>query len=511
MTLLFGAAVLLTLVVTLTFPWIQMADLSDQVLRRRAEQIASIAFDYVFDVGSADWPAAESRLGERWPVYQKHLGLKSGVPDIISREEVQQSGRAPETGFVNEAVDHLNRRTNEAFYSRFQEDGDRYRLAMAVRSPPTDPHPEALRGIIDVNLEVQTTERAWNFVATLLGGACGAALALLVFYIVINRLVLSSVSALRRVAEQVTNGDLSVRAGLKTGDEFQQLAETFNEMLAHLARNEEELRRINRSLDIKLGELVEANVALYESNRLKSEFLANVSHELRTPLASIIGFAELSHDMWDAPGPDPTRGRRYAHNILTSGRALLDIINDLLDLAKVEAGKMELHVSDFKLASVCEDSVDFLRPLADKKRIDMKLSLADDLPVMRSDSGKIKQILCNLLSNAVKFTPAEGRVTMEARRDGDARVELRVSDTGPGIAAEQVGAIFEKFRQLDSSKTREYEGTGLGLAITRELTHILGGTISLDSAVGQGATFIVRLPVTAPGPAGGGGGTAGPR
>jgi len=186
---------------------------------------------------------------------------------------------------------------------------------------------------------------------------------------------------------------------------------------------------------------------------------------------------------------------RYSENILISGRSLLDIINDLLDLAKIEAGEMELHLSEFSLVDVCEDSVDFIRPLADKKHITLELKVSPDLCRMRSDSGKIKQILYNLLSNGVKFTPSDGTVALQADRDGQDFVVLNVCDTGPGIAPDKASMIFEKFRQLDSSKTREYEGTGLGLAITKELVQVLGGRISLGSQVGRGSTFKVRLPV----------------
>ncbi len=491
-TLLFSGAVLLTIVVTLAFPWIQMSVLTEQTLRIRAEQIATIAFRFVFEVGGQDWADAQALLRERWPVYQRQIPSHTGpVPQLLSLEEARNKGIRPGKGFEGDAIEFLTGHPNETVYSRFENDGQMFRLAMAVRTPATEPHPDTLRGIIDVKLPVRTDERALNWAVTVLGGALGAVLAILVFYMVTQRLVLSPVNTLRRVAEQVTGGDLNVRADIATGDEFQQLAQAFNEMLSHL-------HHVNRSLDIKLGELAETNVALWKANRLKSEFLTNVSHELRTPLASIIGFAELLRDAMDGPQLDSTRLRRYSENILGSGRSLLDIINDLLDLAKIEAGEMELHVSEFSLADVCEDSVDFIRPLADKKAITVDLKVDARLPRMHSDSGKVKQILYNLLSNAVKFTPTGGTVSLQAECVDHAFAVLHVRDTGPGIAPDQVPAIFEKFRQLDASKTREFEGTGLGLAITKELTQMLGGRISLESELGRGATFSVRLPTTAP-------------
>jgi len=240
-------------------------------------------------------------------------------------------------------------------------------------------------------------------------------------------------------------------------------------------------------------------VALYEANRIKSEFLANVSHELRTPLTSIIGFAELLRDASrDTEPANPVRIARFAHNILTSGRNLLELINDLLDLAKMEAGKMVLHRTHFALRDICEAVVDFTRPLVEKKELRFEASLADDLPAMYSDAGRIQQVLYNLLSNAIKFTPAGGSVRFDVRRFGEDRVRIVVADTGPGIPRELQAVVFEKFRQIDSSVTREHDGTGLGLPISRELTHMLGGTIQLESEVGKGTTFTVILPMECP-------------
>jgi signal transduction histidine kinase len=319
-------------------------------------------------------------------------------------------------------------------------------------------------------------------------------LAILVFYMVIQRLVLSPVHTLRRVAEKVTSGDIVVRSSIASGDEFEDLSEAMNDMLTHLKAAQEEQQKINRSLDIRLGELAETNVALYESNRIKNEFLANVTHELRTPLVSIIGFAELLRDAWEGPQPDRKRLARYCENILTSGRNLLDIINDLLDVAKIEAGKLELHLVDFSIAQLGSDLIDFVRPLADKRNQRLILELDDDLPSCYGDVGKIKQILYNLLSNAIKFTPTGGSISLTVQRRSEERIKLLVRDTGPGIDPEKRQAIFEKFRQLDGSQTREHEGTGLGLAITKDLVQMLGGTIDFESIVGRGSTFIVELP-----------------
>jgi signal transduction histidine kinase len=486
-SLLFGAAVLLTIAVTLAFPWLQMTALDEQAMLVQARQVATSAYQAA-DLREPDWRGAQAQLERRWPVMVRDLGLPPPYPQLVPCDSAGP-------GFQRDAVARLRSKPQQHYYWRIQNDGRLFRLAMAVRGTEADPHPRVLRGIVDVRLPIPQGPGVWNLVVTLLAGASGAVLAILVFYMVTQRLVLSPVHALRRVAEKVTTGDIEVRSFIKSGDEFQELSDALNDMLTHLKTAQDEQQKINRSLDIRLGELAETNVALYESNRLKSEFLTNVTHELRTPLVSIIGFAELLRDAWLNPDMDRERLARYSRNILTSGRSLLDIINDLLDLAKIEAGKLELHISEFSIVGLCQDLIDFVRPLADKQNQELSLQLAEGLPSCRSDSGKIKQILYNLLSNAIKFTPTGGSVSLAVEHGQDNHVRLTVRDTGPGIHEDQRNTIFEAFRQLDASQTREHEGTGLGLPITKELVQMLGGTIRVVSQLERGSTFIVELPI----------------
>jgi signal transduction histidine kinase len=264
-------------------------------------------------------------------------------------------------------------------------------------------------------------------------------------------------------------------------------------MLANLKESEDQLRAINKSLDLKLGQLAESNVALYESNRLKSEFLANVSHELRTPLNSILGFAELLRDTLSA-GPEQRTGR-YVQNILTSGRNLLELINDLLDLAKIEAGRMEVRSSPLSLNDLFEGLTGILKPLCEKKELEISTAIATDVPILQTDGAKLQQVLYNFLSNAIKFSPSGATITLAAQRIAEQRVRISVADRGPGIPPEKQAIIFEKFRQVDGGVTREHGGTGLGLAISRELATLLGGEIGVDSTPGQGATFWLELPL----------------
>jgi len=489
-SLLFGSAVLLTIAATLSFPWQQMTALREEAMLLRAKRVATAARQAV-ELTDPDWGRAQARLDELWPALVQRLDVPPNRPKFVP---VGDHG----PGFQKDAVDRLIHFPEQRYYWRIQREGEVFRFAMAVRGDEADEYPHVLRGIIDVQLPLERDQGVWNWVVTVLAGASGAMLAILVFYIVTQRLVLTPVRTLRHVAEKVTTGDIQVRSSIASGDEFQELSEALDERLAHIKTAQEEQQRINRSLDVKLGELAETNVALYESSKVKSEFLANVTHELRTPLVSIIGFAELLCELAEGTEIDRQRLARYSRNILTSGRSLLDLINDLLDLAKMEAGKLELHLSEFSIAELCQDLVDFVRPLADKRNQQLTLGLLDELPRFHSDAGRIKQVLYNLLSNAIKFSPTGGSVGLNVDRDGPGHVRIAVIDNGPGIPAEDHERIFEKFRQLDSSATREHTGTGLGLPITKELVHTLQGTISLQSEVGRGTTFTVTLPIEAP-------------
>jgi signal transduction histidine kinase len=239
-----------------------------------------------------------------------------------------------------------------------------------------------------------------------------------------------------------------------------------------------------------VDELAQANMALYESNRLKSDFLATMSHELRTPLNSILGFSEV---LVSGSGLSDKQ-QRWVRNIQSSGERLLNLINDILDLAKIEAGKMQVRLSAFSAYDVCEGLLAMFRPLAEKKNIELRSQLEPGIPLLRQDVVKLQQILSNLLSNAIKFTPEGGRVQLRAEAD-PLYVVLTVTDTGVGIAPEEQELVFEKFRQSGNPMTREHAGTGLGLSIVRELSKLLGGEVTLQSELGRGSTFTVRLPL----------------
>lgn len=327
-------------------------------------------------------------------------------------------------------------------------------------------------------------------------------LAMLVAYAIVRYVIVKPLEHLREVTDEVRRGNIDARAEIHTADEFEELGVAFNRMLRGLIDTQEELRKANGSLDEKVDELAQANLNLYETNRLKGDFLATMSHELRTPLNSIIGFSDVlgSIESLDA------KQRRYVENIRTSGRMLLEMINDILDLAKIEAGKMKLRPTVFRLEAVVSAQCDMVRPLAEKRRIELGFETAPGLEAIEQDQAKVQQILANLLSNAVKFTPEGGRVDVIGRLaeppgGGPPReFFLEVVDTGVGIAADDLQTIFEKFRQgnvfqRDDAMTREFSGTGLGLSIVRELCRLLGGDVSLESQLGRGSRFTVRLPL----------------
>jgi signal transduction histidine kinase/DNA-binding response OmpR family regulator len=229
-----------------------------------------------------------------------------------------------------------------------------------------------------------------------------------------------------------------------------------------------------------------------EASRAKSEFLANVSHEIRTPINALLGIAELLADTELTP-----EQRRHVQVFRNSGQSLFELINDLLDLSKIEAGRLDLHEEPLRLRPLLEDRIALLAPRALEKGLALQLDLADDVPaVVRGDATRLSQALTNLLGNALKFTPA-GSVRLSVARDGSEGLAFTVSDTGIGIAPSKLETIFEPFTQADGSVTRAFGGTGLGLSITRSLVQLMGGTIGVESTPGTGTRFTIRLPMPA--------------
>jgi signal transduction histidine kinase len=286
-----------------------------------------------------------------------------------------------------------------------------------------------------------------------------------------------------------------------------------NELLMERTR---ELSAANEQLGQEIGERRRAEAEAERATRAKSEFLANMSHELRTPLNAIIGFAQLLHD--GKVGPVSAEQAEFLGDILTSSRYLLQLINDVLDLAKVESGRLEFRPEPVDLARLTDEVRAVLHAVAAGKRIRLETILHPALGPVVLDPAKLKQVLYNYVSNAIKFTPEHGRVTVRVAPEGPDAFRLEVEDTGIGIKPEDLGRLFVEFRQLDAGPAKRHEGTGLGLAVTKRLVEAQGGRVGVQSTPGQGSVFFAVLPRTArlaavrpgandavPGPAGGSG------
>lgn len=535
--LLFGAAVVLVIAAAVFVPWLRMEELTGQINENVAEAVVQAALDEHVAYHTAQLsqtrrspttsPVAEANsatqpttLPENHAATQPSAAkTESEAPGVDTHDLLSPDQYGPthllllsklsqgSTELEKRAAQHFRKYPDRDRYWKLRslEDNryafrygkqlyidDRCKQCHARSTDDASAYrtPFAL-ATVEIPSQIDPNElllnRMFIFAAALFAGT----LAVIFFYLIISRLILEPVRVLQKTAEKVSEGDLNIRTLIPSGDEFQVLSETFNKMLQNLKLGEDQLRALNKSLDLKLEQLAESNLSLYESNRLKSEFLANVSHELRTPLNSILGFAELLKD----PAKSDPKASRYVQNIASSGKSLLDLINDLLDLAKIEAGKMEVRAEPLSLSDLCEGLSNVLRPLLEQKSLAVDIKIDADVPLMHTDAAKLQQILYNFLSNAIKFSPDNAIIKILAQRHGEDRVSISVADTGPGILMEQQQLIFEKFRQIDGSHTRQVGGTGLGLAISRDLTRLLGGTIGVDSQPGQGATFWVLLPI----------------
>lgn len=312
---------------------------------------------------------------------------------------------------------------------------------------------------------------------------------------ILRRMVIAPLRHLQRVSDEISRGDTDRRADIATDDEFQELGDAFNRMLRHLTDAQQELIEVNQELDRRVDQLAQANLQMFESNRLKSDFLTNMSHELRTPMNSILGFTDLLRQQADLSD----RHQGYLANIQRSGHGLLVLIEDVLNLAKMEAGKMQVKSTRFNLQPVVAQQVEVYRQMAQERNIDIQFDPQEPTIEIEQDQSKIEQILINLLSNAIKFTPEGGLITVSSGFLTPERVHFTVEDTGIGIAEEELEVIFEKFRQASAvmtgdGLTREVSGTGLGLSIVRELCKLLGGEVRLCSELGKGSTFRVIVP-----------------
>jgi len=282
----------------------------------------------------------------------------------------------------------------------------------------------------------------------------------------------------------VAAGHFEGRVEVPNRDEFGDLAARLNETARELARLDADQR-------LTADTLRALNLRLEQASRAKSEFLANMSHELRTPLNAILGFTEMILD--DLYGEVPADLKEPLADVQTNGKHLLRLINDVLDLSKIEAGRMELSPAEYAVEDVVETVRASLRSMAEEKGLDLLTEVEADLPVARGDAKRITQCLMNLVGNALKFTQ-QGRVLVGVERLGD-QLRYRVADTGIGIPADRLDDVFAEFRQVDATTTRDFGGTGLGLSITKKFVELHGGRIWAESELGKGSTFFFTIPL----------------
>lgn len=370
-----------------------------------------------------------------------------------------------------------------------------------------------LKGVVQVgfsatellNTQARNQRTIWTITAAV------TILALALAFLLSSVIIINPIQRLSHATRQVAGGDLTIRVPVTTSDEIGQLASAFNNMTTELREAQEELESYHRTLEFQVAQRTDAlrmaneelrryNQELGQANRMKSEFLANMSHELRTPLNAIIGFSELLHD--EVFGPLNEKQQRYVENVLNSGRHLLNLINEILDLAKVESGKMELQEEPFNPEAAVTDTANIVRALAQAKNIAIVTESPQPVGICVADPKKFKQVLYNLMSNAIKFTPDHGRVTIRVTLQPAGPtphwLQVSVSDTGIGIEEKDQDRIFNEFEQVDGTYSRQYAGTGLGLALTRKLVELHGGKIGVRSTPGEGSTFTFTVPLKRP-------------
>lgn len=398
-------------------------------------------------------------------------------------------------GEIADPEDYVPLETNEVTHAESVKDGRN--VIEAVAPLTVGGLPAATIGIY-MDLEPRDELIFEQSIKVAMIGVLGIVALLVLLYLSLNLYMVEPVAKLARLTQAVAKGDFSQRVNIRTNDELGELGRSVNRMTESLELQSEDLKGkvgeleiVNQDIQAREHELQATNRQLEKANRLKSQFLATMSHELRTPLNSIIGFSELLED--ETYGALNSRQVKYVGNIVVSSKHLLQLINDILDLAKVESGTVGIHPEILSLSAAMSVVKSVVEPLATKKDIGLTIELDEEVDTITADPARLKQILYNLLSNAIKFTPTGGKVSITAKAsNGD--VEISVTDTGIGIGEKDQQRIFSEFLQVEGSYARKYEGTGLGLALTRKLVELHGGRIWVESSPGKGSCFTFSIP-----------------
>jgi two-component system sensor histidine kinase BarA len=508
--LAFGAAVVLTLAIALLIPYMWMRQLTRQILldtgRARAETLVRRHFQ-IRPAGETTLAPLDDRgnvidpnkTDMRWIRFTKEEKLATGNSasrmagiSSLQRQMIEDLRKDEET------IDQISFETkNKKLYTSYIRVFRAAENCVSCHNPQGSAQPFARNEpigalIIEKPAEIKRAVllNHLSIVFAMLIGATGAFVA---FYIITQRVILSPVRQLRALVNNVAEGNLDIRSSIDTRDEYEKLAEAFNHMLDGLQAAQEKLRQANRQLDDKIIELSERNIELFKANKVKGEFLANISHEFRTPLNSIMGFAQVLRDKPKLL--EGEKGRRYAENIIAGGQRLLNMINDLLYLARAEADKVQLHIEQSTPQDIINAVVVSFSEIMREKNIVVVVDVRDN-PSFVSDAGKIQQILVNFMSNAVKFTPGRGKIGLAAKLLDEKTIRFSVTDSGCGIAEADGEKIFQKFGQIGNPLTRQPTGTGLGLAISKELADMLAGQVGFISRPGKGSTFWLDIPLT---------------
>ena len=377
--------------------------------------------------------------------YEAFIAIVTEVIELIRAGKIDQ-GRSAQIERAGPLADRLERLTNELvnkaeadMLARIDENQANYRQAQLL----------------------------------VIGFAVASLLLALALGYAISWSLIEPVRSMEERFRSISAGDFATRLSVPNRDELGALAENLNRMSA-------ELGRLYRQLEA--------------ANQHKSEFLANMSHELRTPLNAVIGFSEVLQERMFGELND--KQAEYIDDIHSSGKHLLSLINDILDLSKIEAGRMELDPSQFSLPDMLSSTLVLLRERATNHDIALSLDVEPQIGTITADERKMKQVMLNLLSNAVKFTPDGGSVAVRAAANDDV-IEISVTDTGIGIAPDDQAAVFDEFKQVGTDSARKAEGTGLGLALTKKFVELHGGTIRVESVLGKGSTFAFTLPSAA--------------